>query len=53
MGGDKSLVYKKKFYLDSYLIEIAGTTSTSSSFYGAKGYENLAATLTDLFQARN
>ena len=31
-------------------MEIARTTSPDSSFYGAQGYENLAATLTDLFQ---
>ncbi|XP_023320166.1 cytochrome P450 2J6 [Eurytemora carolleeae] len=44
-------VEQPRDFIDSYLIEIAGTTSPNSSFYGANGYENLAATLTDLFQA--
>jgi Cytochrome P450 len=38
-------------FIDKYLIEIRDTTDPSSSFYGARGRVNLAATLLDLFLA--
>merc|ERR1711936_136773 len=38
-------------YIDKYLVEIENTKDTNSSFFGDSGFENLAATLTDLFLA--
>jgi len=38
-------------YIDKYLIEIQNTNDPSSSFFGDKGINNLAANLMDLFLA--